>query len=52
MVRITAEGTEIVSTMRGHIATELADLMEDMDDEDATSVAAAGDAIEGKNLDS
>ncbi len=52
MVRITAEGKAIVATMRGHIATELADLMEDMDESEATSVAVASDAIEGKNLDS
>jgi DNA-binding MarR family transcriptional regulator len=52
MVRITNGGTEIVATMRGHIATELADLMADMDDEDTSSVAAANEAIKGKNLNS
>ncbi len=52
MVRITNGGTEIVATMRGHIATELADLMSDMDNEDASTVTAASEAIEGKNLDS
>ena len=52
MVRITNSGTEIVSTMRQHIASELADLMDDLDDADASSVAAANQAIEGKKLDS
>ncbi len=52
MVRITGNGTQIVATMRGHIASELADLMEDMDESEASSVAAAGQAIEGKKLNS
>ncbi|MDA7498977.1 MarR family transcriptional regulator [Akkermansiaceae bacterium] len=52
MVRITSSGSEIVSTMRQHIASELADIMEDLDDMDASSVVAANQAIEGKNLES
>ena len=52
MVRITSSGSEIVSTMRQHIASELANIMEDLDDVDASSVAAANQAIEGKNLES
>ena len=52
MVRITSCGSEIVSTMREHIASELANIMEDLDDVDASSVAAANQAIEGKNLES
>ncbi|MFT6575357.1 MAG: DNA-binding MarR family transcriptional regulator, partial [Akkermansiaceae bacterium] len=44
MVRITNDGNEIVATMRGHIATELADLMEDLDENEASSVAAATEA--------
>lgn len=52
MVRITSSGSEIVSTMRQHIAFELANIMEDLDDVDASSVAAANKAIEGKNLES
>ena len=52
MVRITSSGSEIVSTMRQHIASELADIMEDLDDVDASSVVAANQAIEGKNLES
>ncbi|MDA7631052.1 MarR family transcriptional regulator, partial [Akkermansiaceae bacterium] len=35
MVRITSSGSEIVSTMRQHIASELANIMEDLDDVDA-----------------
>jgi DNA-binding MarR family transcriptional regulator len=52
MVRITSSGSEIVSTMRQHIASELANIMEDLDEVDASSVAAANQAIEGKNLES
>ena len=52
MVRITSSGSEIVSTMRQHIASELADIMEDLDDVDSSSVVAANQAIEGKNLES
>ena len=52
MVRITSSGSEIVSTMRQHIASEFADIMEDLDDVDASSVVAANQAIEGKNLES
>ncbi|MDA7501151.1 MarR family transcriptional regulator [Akkermansiaceae bacterium] len=52
MVRITSSGSEIVSTMRQHIASELANIMEDLDDVDASSVVAANQAIEGKNLES
>jgi DNA-binding MarR family transcriptional regulator len=50
MVRITSEGSAIVSTMRGHIASELSSIMADMDDEEAQSVAVANDAIIGKDL--
>jgi DNA-binding MarR family transcriptional regulator len=50
MVRITGDGTQIVATMRGHIATELATIMADMDDQDTLNVAAASEAIAGKNL--
>lgn len=52
MVRITKSGSAIVSTMRQHIASELASLMDEMDEEDSTSFAAANQAIEGKSLDS
>lgn len=50
MVRITPAGTEIVATMRGHIAAELTTIMADLDDTDASHIAAATDAIAGKNL--
>lgn len=52
MVRITSNGIAIVGTMRKHIASELAELMDDMDETDASSIAVAGQAIEGKSLDS
>ncbi|YCM44478.1 MarR family transcriptional regulator [Verrucomicrobiaceae bacterium 227] len=50
MVRITGEGSQIVATMRGHIAAELSTIMADMDDQDAMSIAAASEAIAGKDL--
>ncbi|MGC6464654.1 MAG: MarR family winged helix-turn-helix transcriptional regulator [Akkermansiaceae bacterium] len=50
MVRITNEGSQIVDTMRGHIASELSNIMADMEDQDATSIVAANDAIAGKAL--
>jgi len=52
MVRITDEGSEIVATMRQHIASELTELMAELDEDDATSFTAASQAIEGKSLDS
>ena len=52
MVRITSNGSAIVATMRQHIASELAELMDEMDDTDASSIAAANQAIEGKSLNS
>ncbi len=50
MVRITAEGSAIVATMRNHIASDLSSIMAEMDDEDASSVAMASQAISGKDL--
>lgn len=52
MVRITGKGSTIVKTMRGHIASELAELMAEMDDSEASSVAAVNQAIEGKKFNS
>lgn len=52
MVRITTEGSDVVATMRQHIASELAELMAEMDEDDAPSFSAASQAIEGKSLDS
>jgi len=50
MVRITGGGSQIVATMRGHIAAELSTIMADLDDQDTLNVAAASEAIAGKNL--
>lgn len=50
MVRITNEGSQIVNTMRGHIASELSTIMADLEDQDAVSIVAANEAIAGKNL--
>ena len=52
MVRMTSSGSAIVSTMRQHIASELAELMADMDEDEASTVAVANQAIEGKSLNS
>ena len=52
MVRITKSGSSIVAEMRQHIASELAELMNDMDENEASSVAVANQAIEGKSLNS
>jgi DNA-binding MarR family transcriptional regulator len=52
MVRITNNGSTIVATMRQHIASELAELMADMDEDEASTVAVAHQAIEGKSLNS
>ena len=50
MVRITEEGTELVKTMRGHIASELSSVMAELDEDEAASMAAANQAIAGKTL--
>ena len=50
MVRITSEGTELVSKMRGHIASELSSVMAELDDDEAANMAAANQAIAGKAL--
>jgi len=50
MVRITAEGSQIVAVMRGHIAAELSTIMADMDDQDALNVAAANEVIAGRDF--
>jgi DNA-binding MarR family transcriptional regulator len=52
MVRITTAGSGVVATMRQHIAAELAELMAEMDEDDASSLTAVSQAIEGKSLDS
>ena len=50
MVRITHKGTELVARMRGEIASNLADVMSEMDEEEADIVAHANRAIAGRSL--
>ena len=45
MVRITSQGVELVSKMRGEIAENLADVMSEMDEEEADTVNHARAAI-------
>ena len=45
MVRITHKGTELVALMRKEIATNLAEVMSDMDEEEAETVAHARQAV-------
>lgn len=49
MVRITSQGMELVSKMRGEIATNLADVMAEMDEEEADTVQHAKRALD-RNL--
>jgi DNA-binding MarR family transcriptional regulator len=50
MVRITSEGSQIVDKMKGHIASELSNIMADMEDQDASTILNASDAIAGKAI--
>jgi DNA-binding MarR family transcriptional regulator len=50
MVRITQKGTELVARMRGEIASNLSDVMSEMDEEEADIVAHANRAIAGRSL--
>jgi len=50
MVRITQKGTELVARMRGEIASNLSDLMSEMDEEETDIVAHASRAIAGRSL--
>jgi DNA-binding MarR family transcriptional regulator len=50
MVRITQKGTELVARMRGEIASNLSDVMSEMDEEEADIVAHASRAIAGRSL--
>ena len=50
MVRITHKGTELVARMRGQIASNLSDVMSEMDEEEADIVAHANRAITGRSL--
>ncbi len=45
MVRITTHGLELVSKMRGKIATNLSDVMSEMDEEEADTVHHARTAL-------
>ncbi len=45
MVRITSQGMELVSKMRGEIATNLSEVMSEMDEEEADTVQHARTAL-------
>jgi len=45
MVRITSQGMELVSKMRGEIAANLSDVMSEMDEEEADTVQHARTAL-------
>ena len=48
MVRITQKGTELVARMRSEIATNLADIMSDMDEDEADTLDHAKRAISNR----
>lgn len=48
MVRITQKGTELVARMRREIATNLSDVMSEMDEEEADTVGHANRALSGR----
>ena len=50
MVRITQKGTELVARMRREIATNLSDVMSEMDEEEADTGSHANRAIAGRSL--
>jgi len=50
MVRITNKGIDLVSRMRGEIATSLSDVMAEMDEEESDVITHAGSAIKGRSL--
>lgn len=45
MVRITSKGIDLVSQMRGEIATDLASIMSEMDEDEAETVSHAKRAL-------
>ncbi len=49
MVRITQKGTELVARMRREIATNLSDIMSEMDEEEADTVEHANRALAGRS---
>ncbi len=50
MVRITSKGVNLVSKMRSEIASDLADLLASMDEDQAESVAHTKRAIKGRSI--
>ena len=50
MVRITRKGTELVAHMRSEIATNLSDIMSDMDQDEADTIDHANRAILNREL--
>ncbi len=50
MVRITRQGTELVARMRKEIASNLSEIMSEMDEEEADTVAHADRAVTGRSL--
>lgn len=50
MVRITQKGTELVARMRGEIASNLSDVMSEMDEEEADIVSHANRALKGRTI--
>lgn len=50
MVRITHKGTELVARMRGEIASNLSDVMAEMDEDEADIVSHANRAITGRSI--
>jgi DNA-binding MarR family transcriptional regulator len=50
MVRITQKGTELVARMRREIATNLSDVMSEMDEEETDTVEHANRALAGRSL--
>lgn len=50
MVRITNKGAELVARMRGEIASNLADVMSEMDEDEEDMISHASRAIAGRSL--
>ena len=50
MVRITTKGVSLVSKMRSEIATDLADILAGMDEDQAETVSHTKRAIKGRDL--
>ena len=50
MVRITQKGTELVARMRSEIATNLSDIMSEMDEDEADTINHANNAIASRAI--